>query len=111
MSDEKSVATNSSKNLFVQLLEVVLSKGKKEIKHFASDGRRRLDLRSLQKDRMKMYEKLGREVECLIEAGEISHPGLCRGVDRIHQLDEQIKVLKQKTREELQKSTPANSEE
>ena len=99
MADDESVTQNSSRDLFIQLFEIVVSKGKREIKNFASDGRRRLDLRSLQRDRIKMYEKLGREVECLIAASEIEHPGLIRGVDRIRNLEKQIEELK-KHREE-----------
>ena len=95
MSEE--VTANSSRELLRQLVEVVLSKGKKELKNFASDGRRRLDLRSLNRDRVRMYEKLGREVECLIAANEIKHPGLIRGVERIRQLEGQIEELKKQS--------------
>ena len=55
-----------------------------------------LHLRSLKKDRSKMYEKLGREVERLVEAGELSHPGLIRGVERITELGTRIETV-QKT--------------
>ena len=78
-----------------QFLQIVLGRSKKEINKLASDGRKALELRSLKKDRMKMYEKLGREVELLIEAGEITHPGLIRGVERIHQLGLQIQELEE----------------
>ena len=106
MADDESITQNSSRDLFIQLFEIVVSKGKKEIKNLASDGRRRLDLRSLNRDRIRMYEKLGREVECLIAAGEIEHPGLIRGVDRIRTLEKQIETLKkQPSSEENERET------
>ena len=43
-----------------------------------------------------MYEKLGREVEQLCAAGEIHHPGLLRGVERIRALENQIKEASKK---------------
>ena len=42
-----------------------------------------------------MYAKLGREVEALVEAGEIHHPGLLRGVERIRALKGDIVLLEQ----------------
>ena len=87
---------NSSRDLLAELMGSLLHRGKQELKKFTTDGRRRLDLRSLQRDRTKMYEKLGREVENLFAAGEVSHPGLLRGVERIQQLEQQISELKAK---------------
>ena len=106
MAEDESVTQNNSRDLFLQLFEIVVSKGKKELKNIATDSRRRLDLRSLQRDRIRMYEKLGREVECLIAAGEIEHPGLIRGVDRIRQLERQLENLKK-----ISKTSPSEQEE
>lgn len=53
-------------------------------------GRARMEMRQLQKDRTRMTEKLGREVIRLVEGGELDHPGLLRGVDRIREQDARI---------------------
>ncbi|MEC7985958.1 MAG: hypothetical protein VX278_12410 [Myxococcota bacterium] len=82
-------------DLVIKLLKVLKNKGQKELGRLATDSRRVLELRSLKKDRIKMYEKLGKEVEALIAAGDITHPGLIRGVQRIQSLDEQIDRLDQ----------------
>ena len=72
------------------LLRGVLSRSRTEVERLASDGRARLELRQLRKDRLRMYGKLGKETRALLEAGEIEHPGLARGVGRISELDERI---------------------
>lgn len=41
-----------------------------------------------------MYSKLGRELRHLVEGGELDHPGLKRGVERIEELDQRIEALK-----------------
>ena len=55
------------KELLFQLLAALRSSGKEMLRNAADDGRRKLELRSLKRDRNKMYEKLGREVERLVE--------------------------------------------
>ena len=37
-----------------------------------------------------MYAKVGREVRALLDGGEIQHPGLARGVDRIREIEKKI---------------------
>jgi len=76
------------------LARVLLRKGRVEARKAASTGRLRLDLRQLLKDRDAMYTKLGRELRHLVEGGELDHPGLKRGVERIGELDRRIDDLK-----------------
>ena len=92
MSEESEMISDLAKNL----LSAVRRKCTKELQRLASDSRKQLQLHSLKKDKHKMYEKIGREVERLIEAGDVDHPGLCRGIERIHQLDDKITQLSQK---------------
>lgn len=75
------------------VLKLVLERGQSRVESVAQDGRLRLELRQLRKDRDAMYRKLGREVRRLLEAGELDHPGVARGVERISGLDERITVL------------------
>ena len=92
MKTEDQIPANSQSNehakeALVEFLHLVFSRGKEELSKRASDSKRALELRSLRKDRLKMFEKLGREVEMLVASGDIKHPGLIRGVERIHELD------------------------
>ena len=50
----------------------------------AQTGRERLEAYQARKDLTRLYEKLGRETVRLVEAGEIDHPGLLAGAERIH---------------------------
>lgn len=54
-------------------------------KALAQSGRERLEGYQAKKDLQKLYEKLGRETCRLVEAGEITHPGLQAGATRIEQ--------------------------
>lgn len=85
----------SSTDLFMALATLIGSRGKDRLGIMAEQGKKKLALRSLRKDRIKMYEKLGREVEQLCAAGEIHHPGLIRGVERIKELEKQIEEATQ----------------
>ncbi|MAA80290.1 MAG: hypothetical protein CL916_13635 [Deltaproteobacteria bacterium] len=85
----------SSSDLFMALATLIGTRGKKRIGVIAEQGKKKLALRSLRKDRNKMYEKLGREVEQLCAAGEVHHPGLLRGVERIQALEKQIEEEQQ----------------
>jgi hypothetical protein len=60
----------------------------------------RFELRQLRRDRQRMFEKLGREVVHLVDGGELSHPGLIRGAERIRQLDGQIAAVEERIPEE-----------
>lgn len=96
-SPEGSVALGEAGSMLSQamvgLARVVLRRGRAGARRAASSGRIRLDLRQLRRDRDVMYQKLGREVRHLVEGGEVSHPGLSRGVERIRELEEQIAAV------------------
>ena len=53
----------------------------------ASLAKTQLEKRQLKTDRQVMWSKLGREVCALVDAGEVVHPGLVRGVERIRSLE------------------------
>jgi len=65
-------------------------KGKERITNVADGGRARLQLRQIRQDRMRLLEKLGREVVRLVEGGEVTHPGLIRGVLRVHECERRL---------------------
>ena len=86
-------AKGSARSLLGTLLGGVMDRGKRELERMASGTRVRLDLRQLRKDRDVMYQKLGRETRALLEGGEIQHPGLARGLERILELDRKITAV------------------
>jgi hypothetical protein len=75
------------------MLRLVVKRGREKVSSVAQDGRKQLELRSLRKDRVRLYEKLGKEVEQLIQAGEIEHIGLERGLERIRTLEKELQRL------------------
>lgn len=78
------------------LLRVLFSRGKVEVERAAATGRVRLELRQLRRDRDVMYQKLGRELRALVEAGEVTHPGLVRGVARLDEMDAHVRAVEAK---------------
>lgn len=75
------------------VVRMVFERGQSRAGALAADGRGRLELRQLRKDRDVMYQKLGREVRRLLEAGEIDHPGVRRGVERIEGIESRIATV------------------
>lgn len=88
-----TVAQGAISEAFGSLVAALLRRGRSELGRRASTGRVRLDLRMLRRDRDQMYQKLGREVRALIEGGEVTHPGLRRGVTRIEELEARIAAV------------------
>jgi hypothetical protein len=74
-------------------LRFLVEQGRQGVEWSASEGRHQLEKRQLQKDRQAMWAKLGREVCALVEGGEVQHPGLLRGAERICEIEERIKAL------------------
>ena len=68
-----------------RVLGVLRTRGRARAEQGARVARKRIDAYQARRDLDKLYQKLGREVERLVEAGEIDHPGLLRGVDRLKQ--------------------------
>ena len=81
----------------------IWKRGRVEAERAAKKGRERLALRQLRIDRDRMYEKLGKEARHLVEGGEVHHPGLERGVERIRDLEARI--------EEAEREVPVTGEE
>ena len=75
---------------FAELFGKILRRGRSELERVARRGRDRLALRQLRSDRDKMYAKLGKETRSLLEAGEVEHPGLRKGLERIVELEAKL---------------------
>lgn len=92
-AESLSAAGGALSEAVTSVLRVLVRRGRVEAERLASRGRVRLDLRQLRRDRDVMYAKLGREARTLVEGGEIDHPGLHRGVDRIREIDVRIEEV------------------
>ncbi len=57
----------------------------------AKQGRGRLEQYQARRDLERLYQKLGREVVRLVEAGEVDHPGLVTGAERVHRQQELLR--------------------
>ena len=78
---------------FGQAMRVALRRGRSEVERAASTGRHVLQIRQLKADREAMLKKIGKEVLRLVEADEISHPGLLRSAQRVAELDAELADL------------------
>lgn len=76
--------------MFAELLGKLWRRGRVEMERAARKGRERITLRQLRADRDRMYQKLGKEARALLEAGEIDHPGLRRGTERVKELEAKL---------------------
>lgn len=85
---------------FADLVGRFLTRATTEAGKAARYGRELLSLRQLRQDRDQMFVKLGKEVRQLVEAGEVSHPGLERGVARIAEFEEKIRKAEEALRRE-----------
>lgn len=77
------------------MMRHLFSRGRQEVERIAGEGRKQIDLRGLRRDRARMYEKLGKEVEQLIAIGQVTHPGLQRGFQRLQEIQHQIEAAEQ----------------
>jgi len=89
-------------------------RGRAAAERGARSARRRMDLYQSRRDLDKLYQKLGREVIRLVEAGEVTHPGLKKGVERVRKQEAAVELATEIARaappEELQAPTPEDSD-
>lgn len=86
-------AAPSVSNILKELLTVVGKRSKLGLEKATQQGRQGMDRRQLTKDREAMLGKLGREVLALVDGGEVTHPGLVRGAERVRELEDRIARL------------------
>lgn len=77
-------------DLLIEVLGKLWRRGRVEMERAAKKGKERITLRQLRSDRDRMYQKLGKEARALVEGGEVDHPGLRRGIERIKDLEARL---------------------
>ncbi|MFT5583749.1 MAG: hypothetical protein ACI9VR_001330 [Cognaticolwellia sp.] len=75
-------------------------RGRRSVGDLAKRGRERLEANQARKDVDQLYQKLGRETLRLVQAGEVTHPGLMAGVDRITQHERRLQDAEARVRAE-----------
>ncbi len=74
----------------------ILAKGREIVAQQASMGKLRLELRSLEKDRRQVFERLGREAYAQLQDGAIPRlPGFQRPFEVLQELDDRIQALEE----------------
>lgn len=76
----------------------VAKRSLQEFSKIRGESQKQLQLRALRKKQRKMYEKMGKEVELLIEQGELQHPGLQRAHKHLQEINTEIESFIQKHR-------------
>lgn len=95
-SPNKEQMQPSIRDTFGFILGRVFERGQKELTKVAQESKERLLIRSLRKDRLKLYEKIGREVEQLILTGDIQHPGLEQRIITIREIEQEIEEVEKR---------------
>lgn len=73
-----------------QVVRRIVTRGRAELEKAAQQGRMRLELRQLQRDRDAFWIRMGKTAYRLVEGGEIDHPALRKAMKRIDELERQI---------------------
>jgi hypothetical protein len=80
-----------------EFVSALSRRSRSELGRAAQQSRQSMDMRQLRRDRDAMLAKLGREVLALVDGGEVDHPGLIRGAERVRGLDDRITALAEGT--------------
>ncbi|GEM_PF-1438433 len=78
-----------------RVLDILRNQGKTRIEDAARWTRRRLELAQASRDIESLYNKLGRELVCLVDAGEVEHPGLVKRARRIRDEERRFESARQ----------------
>ena len=83
--------------LFRDVIKLLLKQSAKGGVELGREGRRQMHLRNLKQKRTQLYRKLGKEVEQLIQQGELEHPGLERALKYLSQVEAEIEQITNST--------------
>ena len=82
-----------------EALRIVLSRGMKGMVKVGSQGAEQMGLRALRKKQDRLYMKLGKELEILVNQGDIQHPGLERALSLLAEVQQEIEQATKKQSE------------
>jgi hypothetical protein len=78
-----------------RVIDILRTQGRGRFEGATRWTRRRLELSQASRDIESLYNKLGRELVCLVEAGEVAHPGLVKRAERIRAEEERFEAARQ----------------
>lgn len=76
-------------------LKRLVDETSRRLTQVAEDGRSRLKVRQLQRERDLVCIRLGKTAHRLVEAGELDHPALHKAIARLDALDAEIEALRE----------------
>lgn len=79
--------------LLGQVMRRLARRGRDSLRGAADNGRSRLELRQLQRDRDSFWIRLGKTAYRLQESGEIDHPAVEKAMRRIDEIEKRIRDL------------------
>lgn len=88
---------NERQQVLRDVLKVLLKQGARGGVELGREGRKQMALRALKQKQTRIYRKLGKEVEQLIQQGELEHPGLERALKHLAQVEAEIAQLQNGT--------------
>ncbi len=91
-----------------RILDIVRNQGRTRLEDAARWTRRKLELAQATRDIDALYSKLGHELVCLVEAGEVTHPGLVKRAQRIRSEEARLAAVRADAAESLR---PGEGEE
>lgn len=96
MADEPDPESASAPlgDVLQDALRKLVHDSRDRILRVADDGRARLRVLQLQRDREAMWGRLGKTAYRLVEAGELSHPGLTKAIARLEAIDAELADLR-----------------
>lgn len=77
-------------DLVTKALKRLVDRSRTGLRQAADTGRRRLELRQLDRDLEHFWMRLGKTTYHLVEAGELDHPALRKAMERIDELEARI---------------------
>ena len=80
-------------DLLKSVLKTVLKQGAGGAKKVGKESKRQMTLRNLKQRKQTLYQKLGKEVEQLVNQEELSHPGLDRALRHLAEVDAELEAM------------------
>lgn len=94
----RDVAEAPIGDLVARLVRRLAKRGRVQLDKAAAQGRHRLELRQMQRDRDAFWIRLGKTAYRLVESGEVDHPALRKAMERIDELERRIGEVEQEPR-------------
>ena len=93
-------------DLIKSVLKTVLKQSAVGAKKVGKTSQKQMTLRGLKQRKDALYLKLGKEVEQLVQQGELSHPGLERALVHLAEINAELEAHQAVTQTETDSNQP-----